>query len=78
MNSLSCKKVYPWGWSLVQSSSEKDVLSMFVKGSEQRNKLKDEVMGYIVCQSEGYISDEDQETAADAILEEFNALKANI
>lgn len=69
-----CEKAYPWAWRLVQASSSEDVSLMKIKGSEQREKLKEEIMSYIVTQSEGYISEEDQESAATNILEDFSKL----
>ena len=36
-----CEKAYPWAWRLVQASSSDDVSLMKIKGSEQREKLKE-------------------------------------
>jgi len=69
---ITCEKAYPWAWRLVLASSSEDVQLMKVKGSEQRENLKSEIMGYIVTQSEGYITDENQEETATDILEEFH------
>ena len=74
-NKLSCENVYSMAMSLLKKSSSEVVNKMRTKGTVEREALKSEIMGEIVCQSEGYISDEDQEEVADLCLAEFNADK---
>ena len=68
---FTCKKVYPWAWNLVEKSTPEEIELMRIKNSVERERLKEEVMSHIVSQCEGFISNEDQEEAADLILDEL-------
>jgi len=71
-NKFGCDRVYPWAMRLLNKSTPEDIQLMALAGTPEREELKTEIMGFIVSQHQGFVTDHNQEVIADKCLAEFN------